>query len=49
MDAAVEYERIINSMEATELSPEEYGDIYHNMAVAKVHTVGLKASLPSVL
>ena len=42
LDAATEYERMINSMEATELSPEEYGDIYHNMAVAKVHITGLK-------
>jgi tetratricopeptide (TPR) repeat protein len=41
-EAATEYERIINSMEASELSPEEYGDIYHNLAVAKVHITGLK-------
>jgi tetratricopeptide (TPR) repeat protein len=41
-EAATEYERIINSTEASELSPEEYGDIYHNLAVAKVHITGLK-------
>lgn len=42
MEAAAEYERIINSKEAAELSPEEYGDVYHNLAVAKVHISGLK-------
>lgn len=42
MEAAAEYEKIINSKEAAELSPEEYGDIYHNLAAAKVHISGLK-------
>jgi tetratricopeptide (TPR) repeat protein len=40
--AAKEYERIINSREATQLTPEEYGDMFHNLAVAKVHITGLK-------
>ncbi len=40
--AASQYERIINSKEATELTPEEYGDLYHNLAVAKLHITGLK-------
>jgi hypothetical protein len=41
-EAVVEYERIIASQEAVNLTPEEYGDILHNMAVAKVHITGLK-------
>lgn len=41
IEAAAEYEKIINSTDASELSPEEYGDIYHNLAVAKVHITGL--------
>lgn len=40
--AASEYERIINSTEAAELTPEEYGDLFHNLAVAKVHITGLR-------
>ncbi|HWT26688.1 MAG TPA: hypothetical protein VN131_02005 [Mobilitalea sp.] len=39
-EASGEYERIINSKEAAELTPEEYGDILHNLAVAKVHLKG---------
>lgn len=41
-EAADEYELIINSKEAIELTPEEYGDLFHNLAVAKVRTTGLK-------
>lgn len=41
-EAAAEFDRIINSKDAISLSPEEYGDIYHNLAVAKVHISGLK-------
>jgi hypothetical protein len=40
--AAEEYVRIINSREAADLTPEEYGDLFHNLAVAKVHITGLK-------
>ncbi len=40
--AATEYIKIINSREAAQLTPEEYGDLYHNLAVAKVHITGLK-------
>jgi len=39
-EAAAEYDRILNSEEAVNLSPEEYGDILHNMAVAMVHITG---------
>jgi tetratricopeptide (TPR) repeat protein len=41
-EAALEYEKIINSTLAAELTPEEYGNIYHNLAVAKIHITGLK-------
>ncbi len=40
--ASAEYERIILAPDAIELTPEEYGDVYHNLAVAKVHITGLK-------
>jgi tetratricopeptide (TPR) repeat protein len=41
-EAAEEYEIIIHSKEAVDLTPEEYGDIYHNLAVAKTHITGMK-------
>ena len=41
-EAIEEYERILSSEEAVMLTPGEYGDILHNLAVAKVHTVGMK-------
>jgi hypothetical protein len=41
-EAAAEYERILEAEEAKDLTPEEYGDILHNLAIAKVHTSGLK-------
>jgi len=41
-EAVREYEQIIHSDEAVELTPEEFGDIYHNLAVAKAHTTGVK-------
>lgn len=40
--AMSEYRSIIHSPQAPELTPEEYGDVYHNFAVAKVHITGLK-------
>lgn len=43
--AAEEYERIINSKEAAVLTPEEYGDLYHNLGVARVHITGLKEAI----
>ncbi len=39
-EAATEYERILASEEAAALSPEEYGDILHNLALVKLHTSG---------
>lgn len=41
-EAVIEYESILNSKEAVDLTPEAYGDILHNMAVAKMHITGLK-------
>ena len=41
-EAAREYEIIIHANEAADLTPEEFGDIYHNLAVAKAHTTGVK-------
>ncbi len=42
--AAAEYVRILHSPDATELTPEEYGNLYHNLAVARLHITGLKES-----
>lgn len=41
-EAITEYERLIGCQEASGLSPEEYGDVLHNLALAKAHIVGLK-------
>lgn len=41
-EAAAEYERIINSKESAELTPQEYGNLFHNLAIAKLHITGLK-------
>lgn len=41
-EAAEEYERVLNSKEASDMTPEEYGDILHNLAIAKLHLKGLK-------
>ncbi|NLK27890.1 MAG: hypothetical protein GX306_06060 [Clostridiales bacterium] len=41
-EAAYEYERILNSSQASELTPEDYGDILHNFAVAIAHNKGVK-------
>lgn len=41
-EAAKEYEIIIHSSEAAELTPERYGDIYHNLGVAKAHITGVR-------
>lgn len=41
-EAADTYESILSSPEDTKLTSKEYGDILHNLAVAKVHTSGRK-------
>lgn len=44
-EAEKEYMNILALESITDLKPEEYGDLLHNLAVAKVHTAGLsKAS-----
>ncbi len=40
-EAAIEYEQLLNSKEAEDMTPEEYGDILHNLAVARIHSKGL--------
>jgi tetratricopeptide (TPR) repeat protein len=40
-EAAGEYDQILNSKDAGSMTPEEYGDILHNLAVARIHTKGL--------
>lgn len=40
-EAAFEYEQLLNSKEASDMTPEEYGDILHNLAVARLHSKGL--------
>lgn len=39
-EAEAEYERLLASKEATELSLIDYGDILHNLAIARMHTTG---------
>jgi hypothetical protein len=43
-EAESEYEKLLEPPAATELSPEDYGDIQHNLAIAKIHTDGFKAA-----
>lgn len=38
--AATEYERLLVSEDAVELSPSDYGDVLHNLAVARMYTYG---------
>jgi tetratricopeptide (TPR) repeat protein len=41
-DALNEYRHMLCLEEASELTPEEYGDVLHNMAVATAHIKGLE-------
>lgn len=41
IEANAEYVRILNSKDAINMTPEDYGDILHNMAVASIYTSGL--------
>ena len=43
-EAEAEYERLLAAKEAVELTPEDYGDILHNLAIAKLHTVGYRSA-----
>ena len=40
--AVTEYEAILSSKEAAKLTPEEYGDILHNLAITHVHITSYK-------
>ncbi len=40
-EASGEFERILNSEEADSMTPEDYGDILHNLAIARLHSKGL--------
>jgi len=44
-EAAAQYDRLLISEEAAELSPKEYGDILHNQAIALLHIYGLEKAL----
>ena len=44
MEAIRAYELILNSDGATDLTPEEYGSILHNMGVAMVNTKGFSSA-----
>lgn len=38
--AATEYERLLISDDAVELSPKDYGDVLHNLAITKLYVYG---------
>ncbi|MDO5521168.1 MAG: hypothetical protein Q4G58_11815 [bacterium] len=42
--AAMEYENILKDKEAADFTPEEYGDLIHNIGVVKVQTSSYKAA-----
>lgn len=44
MEAIRAYELILNSDDAADLAPEEYGSVLHNMGVAMVNTKGLSSA-----
>lgn len=48
-EAAFEYEQLLNSKEAADMTPEEYGDILHNLAVARIHSKGLSEASETFL
>ena len=43
-EAAIEYEMILQSEEADQLSCENYGNIMHNLAIAHIHTASLRSA-----
>lgn len=42
LEAAAEYEKLLQAEDTGDLTPECYGDILHNLAVARLHTTGPK-------
>jgi len=45
VEAVIEYEKVLDSKEAKGLTPQEYGDILHNLGVAKAHVTGLQEAV----
>ena len=43
-EAELEYEKILNCGDISELSLEDYGDILHNLAITKLHTSGFRTA-----
>ncbi len=48
-EAVAEYDRLLISKEAVDLSPKDYGDVLHNYAVAKLHIYGPERAVESFL
>jgi hypothetical protein len=44
-EAAAQYDRLLISEEAVDLSPKDYGDVLHNMAIATLHIYEPERSL----
>lgn len=44
-EAAAEYDRLLISEEAADLSPKDYGDVLHNQAIATLHIYGPERAL----
>lgn len=44
-EASAEYEKLLTDPQAKEFTPEEYGDLLHNLAVTRLHTVGFGAAV----
>lgn len=45
VEAAAEYDRLLISEEAAELDPKAYGDVLHNLAIARLHIYGPERAL----
>lgn len=44
-EAAAQYDRLLISEEAVDLTPRDYGDVLHNQAIATLHVYGLERAL----
>jgi hypothetical protein len=44
-EAAAEYDRLLISKEAVDLTPKDYGDVLHNLAIASLHIYGSERAL----
>lgn len=45
VEAAAEYEGLLDSEEAVSLDPKSYGDVLHNLAIARLHIYGPERAL----